>query len=79
MYNPKYANYLQSYVLYLVDENVFIREEFLFLGESPKQILLEDLYSKELIREIYNEEGKKILEWKCSKKDIEKALKYLGE
>lgn len=62
MYNPKYANYLQSYVLYLVDENVFIREEFLFLGESPKQILLEDLYSKELIREIYNEEGKKILE-----------------
>lgn len=79
MYNPKYANYLQSYVFYLADENVFIREQFLFLGESPKQILLEDLYSKELIREIYNEEGKKISEWKCSKKDIEKALKYLGE
>lgn len=79
MYNPKYANYLQSYVFYLADENVFIREQFLFLGESPKQILLEDLYSKELIREIYNEEGKKISEWKCSKKDIEKALKYLEE
>lgn len=74
IYNPDYMNFLQAWILYKVDNTVFIQEQFFLVEELPKPFSLENFYLKELERETKSEDGEEISEWKIDISDIKLFL-----
>lgn len=79
MYNPEYSNFIQAWVLYRIDDKIFIHEQIFFLDEWAKPFLLEELYSKELNRETHSEDGEKISQWEINISDIKKYLAQMNK
>lgn len=74
IYNIDYMDYFQTWILYKVDDTIYIQEQLFFLEDLPKPFSLEDFYLQELERETQNEDGEKISEWKTNIADIKEYL-----
>lgn len=74
MYNPKTANFIFWWVMYLIDNNVHIQNHVLFLDELDQPFDEEDLYSFIPERETHTEEGEPISEWVVGVTAIERFM-----
>lgn len=63
MYDPNTANFIFWWVMYLMEDVVFIQNHVLFLGDLERPFDEVDLYSFIPGRETQTEEGEPISEW----------------
>ncbi|WP_241613772.1 hypothetical protein [Rosenbergiella epipactidis] len=76
MYEPGYANFVFTWVLYFVDQDVFVQNKIIFLEDNPgfTPERINDFVHK---RNIYDEDGQEISEWKTDLKNVNTFLSSL--
>ena len=77
MYNPGTANFMLWWVMYLIEDDVFIQNHMLLLCELERPFDETDLYSFVPKRKIQTEEGVPISEWSVSLSAIRDSLSSL--
>ncbi len=73
MYNPEKANFLFWWVIYLIKDEVYIQNHVLFLNELKEKFNENNIYKFVPSREVQNDEGEVISEWRLELSDIKQA------
>lgn len=69
MYDPENSNFIFTWVLYFLDDEVFVQNNILFLDECPG-FTPETINSFTEPRTTHNEDGMKISEWNTDLKSV---------
>lgn len=77
MYNPKTANFICWWPMYLVNKNIILQNHILFINELNEPFNERKIFTYIPKREIVDDEGNRISEWIISQNDIYKMLKKL--
>ena len=75
MYDPATANFIFWWLLYVIEEKIYIQNHVLFMGDLEDDFDEEDIYKFIPIRETHTEEGEPISEWSVTINDIEECLR----
>jgi hypothetical protein len=70
MYNPRNANFINWWKMYLLGDTVYIQNQILFLDELTAPFNENDIYSSIPERETETEDGDKISEWQINRNAI---------
>ena len=73
MYDPKKANFVFAWVLYLIDGMIHIQNNVVFLDETDQPLDENNLQRYVPPREKYSADGEKISEWVIELDDIKRA------
>jgi hypothetical protein len=79
MCNPLYANFIFWWVVYIEGDWAHIQNHIFFLNELSEPFQVDKIYSYIQKREIYNEDGNKISEWKIRIEEIESFIASIQE
>ena len=74
MFDPKVANYIFLWLLYLENNVVHIQNQVLFLNDLNESFNEDRIYSYISEREIIDEDGNSISEWDVKVNDFEEFL-----
>jgi len=73
----KDSNFIPTWIVFKVEQEFVLRNKYFFL-DHERTPTFEDFMKEKEVREIFNDDGLLISEWKLSKEAIENFIRTLG-